>query len=170
MRHSKASRHRYGLGARTPNSDPAMIKFFMRFLDVAGADRQDLVYRVYIHENADAADAQRYWIELTGADALQFRRPTLKRHRPFTSRSNVGDQYHGCLRIDVRRSTPLYRSVEGWAKGIMDQAANATAPVSSGSDAAGPKLRAKPRTDLSKAPGRGFEPRLGVPKTPVLPS
>jgi hypothetical protein len=94
-----------------------MIKFFMRFLDVAGANRQDLVYRVHIHENADVADAQRFWLELTGADASQFRRPTLKRHRPLTNRSNVGEQYHGCLRIEVRRSTTLYRCVEGWAKG-----------------------------------------------------
>jgi hypothetical protein len=134
------------------NSDPAMIKFFMRFLDVAGADRRDLVYRVHIHESADVADAQRYWLELTGADASQFRRPTLKRHRPLTNRSNVGEQYHGCLRIEVRRSTPLYRRVEGWAKGIMEQTANAAAPVTSSSEVALPHASGQASNQL-KLPG-----------------
>ena len=44
--------------------------------------------------------------------------PTLKRHNPKTVRKNVGDTYHGCLRIDVRRSTGLYRQIEGWARAI----------------------------------------------------
>jgi hypothetical protein len=31
----------------------------------------------------------------------------------------VGDDYRGCLRIDVRRSTGLYRRIEGWAQAIV---------------------------------------------------
>ena len=41
------------------NSDPALITFFLRFLDVAGVPRDDLIFRVDIHENADAEAAQR---------------------------------------------------------------------------------------------------------------
>ena len=43
----------------------------------------------------------------------------LKRHNPKTVRKNVGEGYHGCLRIDVRRSGDLYRRIEGWAAGAM---------------------------------------------------
>jgi hypothetical protein len=32
---------------------------------------------------------------------------------------NTGDGYHGCLRIDVLRSTDLYRRIEGWASAAM---------------------------------------------------
>jgi len=96
------------------NSDPALITFFLRFLDVAGVTRDDLIFRVYIHENADAEAAQRCWLELAGAQPSQFRRPVLKRHNPKTVRTNVGENYHGCLRIDVRRSAALYRRIEGW--------------------------------------------------------
>ena len=35
------------------NSDPALIGFFLRFLDTAGIPLDDLIFRVYIHESAD---------------------------------------------------------------------------------------------------------------------
>jgi len=30
----------------------------------------------------------------------------------------MDDGYHGCLRIDVRRSSGLFHKIEGWAAGI----------------------------------------------------
>jgi hypothetical protein len=101
------------------NSDPALISFFLGFLDVAGVSRDDLVLRVYIHENADVAEAERFWLELTGTQSSQFRRPALKRHNPKTVRKNTGETYHGCLRIDVRRSGALYRKIEGWTSAAL---------------------------------------------------
>jgi transcriptional regulator with XRE-family HTH domain len=96
------------------NSDPGLIMFFLRFLSAAGVRREDLVLRVYIHENADVTAAQAFWADLTGLEASQFRSPTLKRHNPKTVRANTGEDYRGCLRIDVRRSGELYRRIEGW--------------------------------------------------------
>lgn len=101
------------------NSDPKLIVFFLRFMDVAGVSRDDLVFRVYIHENADAEAAQRFWLAVTGTQLDQFRSPVLKHHNPKTIRTNVGDDYHGCLKVDVRRSAALYRRIEGWATGAM---------------------------------------------------
>jgi hypothetical protein len=49
----------------------------------------------------------------------QFCTPTLKRHNPKTVRKNVGEDYHGCLRIDARRGADLYRKIEGWATSSM---------------------------------------------------
>jgi hypothetical protein len=101
------------------NSDPDLIRFFLRFLDATGTVRTDLSFRIYIHESADVASAQRFWLETTKAPAGQFRTPTLKRHNPKTVRKNVGEDYHGCLRIDVRHSADLYRKIEGWAASSM---------------------------------------------------
>ncbi len=97
------------------NSDPALIGLFLRFLEAAGVERDRLIYQVQIHESADVQAAQRYWQIVTEADGAQFRRPTLKRHNPRTVRKNTGDDYHGCLRVEVRCSTGLYRKIEGWA-------------------------------------------------------
>jgi hypothetical protein len=101
------------------NSDPRLIRFFLRFLKAAGVERDDLILRVCIHENADAEAAQRFWVEVTGVSPSQFRSPTLKRHNPKTVRMNVGGEYHGCLRLEVRRGGELYRKIEGWASGVM---------------------------------------------------
>jgi predicted transcriptional regulator len=101
------------------NSDPGLVGFFLRFLDVVGVPRTDLLFRVRIHESADAEAAQRFWAKVTGASEDQFNKPTLKRHSPKTNRLNVAENYHGCLRIDVRRSGELYRRIEGWASAVM---------------------------------------------------
>jgi hypothetical protein len=70
----------------------------------------------------DVGAAQQFWLAVTGVDPGQFRRPSLKRHNPRTVRKNTGDDYRGCLRIEVRRSAGLYREIEGWVR-----AATATA-------------------------------------------
>ena len=101
------------------NSDPGLSMLFLRFLDAAGIGRDRLIYQVQIHESADVRTAQEFWLGVTGADPAQFRRPTLKRHNPRTVRTNTGEDYHGCLRIEVRRSTGLYRKIEGWAAASM---------------------------------------------------
>jgi transcriptional regulator with XRE-family HTH domain len=107
------------------NSDPALIVFFLRFLDAAGISRHMMIYRVQIHETADIAGAESFWLDLTGADPAQFRRTTLKRHNPKTARKNVGEDYRGCLRVEVRQSVDLYRRIEGWARAAMNGAEGA---------------------------------------------
>jgi hypothetical protein len=63
--------------------------------------------------------AKRFWLTLTGARPEQFGKISLKRHNPLTTRKNIGDGYHVCLRVDVKRSCELYRKIEGWATAIM---------------------------------------------------
>jgi transcriptional regulator with XRE-family HTH domain len=101
------------------NSDPGLIRFFLRFLSAAGVEQDQLIFQVFIHESADVDAAHRFWIDVTRAQPGQFRSPTLKRHNPKTVRKNTGNDYHGCLRVDVRRSTGLYRQIEGWAAAAM---------------------------------------------------
>jgi hypothetical protein len=116
---SKNKPHRKANRVTFINSDPRLVAFFLRFLDVAGVARDDLVFRVYIHENADAEAAQRFWLAVTGTQPDQFRSPVLKHHNPKTIRTNVGEDYHGCLKVDVRRGATLYRRIEGWASAAM---------------------------------------------------
>jgi hypothetical protein len=105
------------------NSDPGLIAFFLRFLQAAGIPASRLTYRVQIHESADAEAARLFWLGVTEAEPHQFLRTTLKRHNPKTIRKNVGDGYHGCLRIDVQRSAGLYRQIEGWVHAAMNSPA-----------------------------------------------
>jgi hypothetical protein len=100
------------------NSDPSLIRFFLRFLAVTGTPPENLTFRVYIHENADTKSAELFWLKVTGARPEQFLKTTLKHHQPKTLRTNVGENYHGCLRIDVQRGSSLYHAIEGWVEAI----------------------------------------------------
>lgn len=100
------------------NSDESMIRLFLAWLQLLGVEPDRLIYRLSIHESADIDTATNYWAAVAGVPATEFRRATLKRHQPKTVRKNVGVDYHGCLVINVRRSTELYRQIAGWWSGI----------------------------------------------------
>ena len=101
------------------NSDPRMIKFFLRFLETAGVTKDRLIFRVSIHETADLAAAESFWRQIIDVEGAQFNRATIKRHMPRTTRKNTGADYHGCLNVVVRCSIGLYRQIEGWATATM---------------------------------------------------
>jgi hypothetical protein len=100
------------------NSDPVLIRLFLRFLESWGEDRQTMKYRISIHESADPEAAGRWWAEVVGVPFEIFRRPTLKTHNPSTVRHNIGEPYRGCLIVDVPDSRQLYWRIEGLMRGI----------------------------------------------------
>lgn len=101
------------------NSDPDMIRLFLQWLDIVGVAKEDLTFRLTIHESADIAGALGFWGKVVGLHPSRFLKTTLKRTKPNPKRRNLGDQYHGCLVVRVRRSTVLYRRIDGWWRGIV---------------------------------------------------
>jgi hypothetical protein len=116
---AKSKPYRIDEQVRFINSDPALIRLFLAFLDRAGVSRQRLRYCVHIHESADVEAATRYWARVTGAAPDQFLRPVIKHHTPRRPRPSGNADYHGCLRVSVTKSSTLYREISGWAHGIM---------------------------------------------------
>jgi transposase len=102
------------------NSDPALILLFLRFVELLGEDRAQLRYRISIHQSADAVAAGRWWADVIGVPFERLSRPTLKKHNPSTVRHNAGENYRGCLIIDVPKSRQLYWRIEGLMSGIAD--------------------------------------------------
>ena len=145
------------------NSDPKMILFFLRFLAVAGIERDRVYCRVSIHESADVDAALRFWQQLTELPLEQFKRPTLKRHNPKTIRKNTGNDYHGCLIVRVRKGCELYRQIEGWAAAVMAVPTETEVGQEDRRQLAG--LVVEPEF----APRGGLEPPTQTPKDCVLP-
>lgn len=79
------------------NSDPDVIALYLSWLDLLGVDRKRLRYTV----------------------------TTLKRHNPKTVRKNTGDNYRGCLVINILKGADLYRRIEGSWYGIVESARGA---------------------------------------------
>ena len=100
------------------NSDPALIRLFLRFADGIGVDRASLNFRLSIHESADVPAAALWWADVVGVPAERFSRPTLKKHNATTVRYNVGAPYRGCLIVEVPKSRQLYWRIEGIMRGI----------------------------------------------------
>lgn len=101
------------------NSDPNVIRVFLRWLELLGVTRERLTMRVSIHESADVQAAERYWADIVEVDTSALSKATLKKHNPRTVRKNTSDAYHGCLVIYVRKSAELYRRMEGAWYGIV---------------------------------------------------
>jgi hypothetical protein len=102
------------------NSDPSMIRLYVAWLRLLDLPITRLTAYVSIHETADVREAEAYWSEISGIPLDQFRKATIKRHKPRTNRRNTGAEYRGCLIIRVRRSTDLYRQIAGWYGGIVE--------------------------------------------------
>ncbi|TXR56385.1 helix-turn-helix domain-containing protein [Quadrisphaera setariae] len=103
------------------NSDPDMVRLFLRCLAVLGIERSRITCRLSIHESADVEAATHGWRRDVGDD-LVFARPTLKRHNPVTVRLNTGEDYRGCLVITVAESASLYRRLAGTWNGVVASA------------------------------------------------
>ncbi|MFF9865100.1 hypothetical protein ACF1G0_06710 [Streptomyces sp. NPDC013953] len=108
------------------NSDPSVISLYMRWLDLLEVPLDRMRFRLSIHESADVAQAERFWAELIGIDPSVFRKATLKKHNPRTTRRNTAETYRGCLVIYVTKSADLYRRMEGTWYGIVGAADPAT--------------------------------------------
>ena len=76
-------------------------------------------FRVYIHESADVASAQQFWLDVTGRPLTSSATPTLKRHNPKTVRKNTGDELPRLPAHRRQAERGLYRRIEGWSTAIV---------------------------------------------------
>ena len=111
---------RHGSAVKFINSDPNLIRLFLAWLQLISVPADRLIFRLHIHESADASGALAFWSDVVGAPPSQFGRVTMKSNKPKTNRKNVGDDYHGCLLIYVRDSATLNLQIEGWCQGLYD--------------------------------------------------
>jgi hypothetical protein len=115
---SKNKPWRHGQGTIFINSDPGLVQLFLRWLALLGIEPDQLRFRLMIHESADITGSLRHWSRVVGAPSESFGKTQLKTHNPKTVRRNVGDDYHGCLAIYVRRSADLTLQIAGWCEGL----------------------------------------------------
>lgn len=103
------------------NSDPLAIRVFLEWLTrCCGILEDRRIFEIYLHETASAERVQAYWRQQLGLPSTTALPIRWKRHRPATRRTNVGDSYHGLIRVKVRRSSELNRKITGWIAGICN--------------------------------------------------
>jgi hypothetical protein len=118
---AKEKEYRPGSGIKFSNSDPYMIRVFLRWLlEIVRVPEEKIYFDIYIHENYKDKINQviNYWSNNTGFSQKDFNHIYFKKNKINTKRKNIGDSYFGLLRIGVRSSSSLNRRITGWIQGI----------------------------------------------------
>ena len=109
-----------GNGVRFNNSDPLMVRLFLKWLrDIIKVNNSDIKCEIYIHKNSKnrIGDVIRFWAKTVDIpeDKLIY---YFKKNKIKTKRKNIGSKYFGLVRITVRKSSILNRRIAGWTEGI----------------------------------------------------
>lgn len=100
------------------NSDPAMIRLFIRFLKEVMDVPEDKIYicmRLYPHINE--SDSRRYWKKITGLNDDNFRKTTFLVSRSSKGKRPYNRLPHGTLQVIVNSTKKFHRLI-GWIEGI----------------------------------------------------
>ena len=105
------------------NSDYRMLAVYLEWLRALKIPEQRITFELYVHRDRkkDSEVFQKWWVTKLGISPARLTRVYLKNGNPKTNRQNVGDLYHGLLRIKVKTSTTLNRRIQGWVAGIVTE-------------------------------------------------
>lgn len=104
--------------------DINMIKFYLKWLKVCfGYKNEDLIFRVTAnisHRNR-IESIENYWSENLNIPRNQFQKPFFQNFRWKKTYENP-NEYHGILRVKVRKSKDFLRKIYGFIEGLRLQA------------------------------------------------
>jgi hypothetical protein len=121
---SKEKTYRPTTGVIFSNSDPLMCKLFLKWLkEIVGVKKERIEFEIYVHETAKDKIKQicGFWAVQTGFAMVNFDKIYFKKANLLVKRRNTGEDYHGLLRIRVKKSTDLNRKIAGWIEGVCIQ-------------------------------------------------
>lgn len=121
---AKSKEHNPSQGVIFSNSDPLMVKLFLKWLkDVLGISEERLIFEIYVHDTyKERVDKfKNYWANVTGFPHQKFDRIYFKKHKVKSNRKNIKDGYKGLLRVRISKSTNLNRKISRWIQAISRQ-------------------------------------------------
>jgi len=81
------------------NTDPAMIRFFVEWLEMFGIERRQLRARLHLYTDMDKDRETRYWAKEIRLAPSQFRKPYIKKTKLSGVRYSKGGHGHGTCNI-----------------------------------------------------------------------
>ncbi len=111
-----------GSGLKFSNSDPNMVRVFLRWIfEICKISKKDVIIEIYIHENSknSIGEVKSYWSGITGFDVEELNRVYYKKNKIIKKRRNIGGLYYGQIRVKVRSSSNLVRQIAGWSEAIF---------------------------------------------------
>lgn len=102
------------------NSDPAMVMFFIQWLEkCCNIYPSRLKLRVGVNNDyrSKIEEIENYWSETIKIPKTQFQKPFFQQVKWKKIYENP-ENYHGVVRIRVSKSTDLLRTIRGWIEGL----------------------------------------------------
>jgi len=105
------------------NMDPKIIQIMIIWLlKVCKIDKNMLIFNIFLHQTHKnrVEEVRKYWSKITGFPIEKFNAVYWKTNKLKTNRKNIGEKYHGVLKIKVKESSSLVRKLAGWSEGIFE--------------------------------------------------
>lgn len=120
---SKQLPHMVSTGVLFGNSDPRMLRVFLAWLRHMHIPDSMIYFELYVHETrrTHAESFRKWWAKQLSISTNRINSVYYKKGNVKTKRKNIGDLYHGLLRIKVRSSTALNRHITGVVEGVASQ-------------------------------------------------
>lgn len=103
------------------NSDPAMIKIFLKWLDYRGVPKEQIRLRVGInisHKNR-VKDVEQFWSEQTEIPLHQFQKPFFQKFK-WKREFPKPEEYFGVIRIRTNKQGRLFIKTQAWIKAVRE--------------------------------------------------
>lgn len=101
------------------SSDPAMIKFFLRWLKELRVPKRDIRLRVglNISHKGRIQEVEKHWSKETKIPLSQFQKPFFQKFKWKKEFPNP-EEYFGVLRIRANSQGPLFTKIKSWIKAL----------------------------------------------------
>lgn len=104
------------------NMDPRMIKVILIWLfKVCKVNKNMVVFNIFLHQShkSRVEEVREYWSRITSFPIENFSTIYWKKNKIVkTNRKNIGENYHGLLKIKIKQSSSLVRKIAGWTEGV----------------------------------------------------
>lgn len=106
------------------NSDPNMVKFFLKWLVENGVPKKDIRLRVGVNisHKKRIKEIEKYWSKLTDIPFSQFQKPFFQKFK-WKKEFKKPEEYFGVLRIRANKQRVLFRTIYGYIEGLKQNAA-----------------------------------------------
>lgn len=121
---SKSKEYSPSTGVIFSNSDPKMIKLFIKWCkNCLKIPDDEIRFDIYLHETkiAESENISKHWSEVTGFNLAKFDKIYIKRSTLTPKRKNIGSTYFGLLRVVLSHSTNVNRKIAAWTDEICRQ-------------------------------------------------
>ncbi len=99
-------------GTMFTNSDEKMVVVMLQWFEKFTLySRQDLRYRLYVHRPYAHENCEQWWAEKLSVPLSTFTKTSFK---PTSKGIKIRQNYKGCLRIEVPKSSKLLHSLKVW--------------------------------------------------------